>query len=144
MLNLLIVEDMRFVRLGIKNNIENNDVMVYESETYTSAINILKQNIIDILLLDLNLNAQRNMNTDNDHVKNGIDILEYIVENNINMPYVIIISGNLDQGNIMKAYEFSIKKFLSKPYTPDSLKYEINCAIKDRMKLKSEQTNQSV
>jgi len=81
--DLLIVEDDTNMRHAISKLIGNTDVQTSEAATATEAIELLKNNTFDCMVLDLGLPDM-----------NGIDLLCYLSDQkNIALPPVIVYTG---------------------------------------------------
>ncbi len=122
-LNLLVVDDEPGIRSGIKRILESFTVSypfmdedfdfdVLEAETGEEAIELLDNYMFDIVLLDNKLPGIQ-----------GIDVLEYINNQSIDVIVVMITSyASLDLA--VKATKSGAYDFVPKPFTPKELR---NC-----------------
>ena len=106
--NILIVDDnkdIRYVTKSILNTIGN--LSFYEAENGSQALDVYKNNNIDLILLDIEM-----------PVMNGIQFLNAIFENeeikNIGVP-VIVISGLLTDDVMNKTRNRGVVKYIKKP-----------------------------
>lgn len=124
-LNVLIVDDEPGIRSGI-NRILRNYTVGYpfmeedfsfdlcEAETGERALEILKEQKIDIILLDNKLPGM-----------DGIEVLEYINKNQMDVCVMMITSyASLDLA--VKATNNGAFNFVPKPFTPDELRGSID------------------
>lgn len=112
---MIIAEDMKemLMELGYSvNAIANN---------YAEAIETLKNNEIDIVLVDINLNDR----------KDGIDLVQFIHEH-YSLP-TIYVSSNSDKATIEKAKKFKSNGFVVKPFSKEDLFTSIELAISNFM-----------
>jgi len=109
-MRILIVEDERPTAEDIKILVEqilNKEISsIHIETTLDSARFYLKEKPIDVLLLDLNLNA-----------KDGFDLLKQVVSQSF---YTIVISANISRA--IEAFEYGVLDFIPKPYNSERLK----------------------
>ena len=133
---ILIIEDDSPFREAVKESLTTQNYIVFESQSFQSALKILKQKRFDLILLDLSLPDG-----------NGLQILQSLPEYMRNR--VIIVSGT---GNINVAVE-AIKNgaydFIEKPIEPETLhtiikkSIEVNRQLDDFHILKKEVSKSS-
>ena len=103
----LIADEIKDLTLQLlKNEIQNIEI-VY---TITKANEYIKNNKIDLLLLDLNLNG-----------KSGFDILKDVVTEDF---HSVIISAHTDRA--VEAFEYGVLDFVPKPVTKTRLSIALN------------------
>lgn len=120
-LNLLVVDDEPGIRSGIRRILESFSVSypfmdedfdfeVFEAESGEEAIELLDNYLFDIALLDNKLPGIQ-----------GIEVLEYIKKQNIDVVVVMITSyASLDMA--VKATRSGAYDFVPKPFTPKELR----------------------
>jgi two-component system, sensor histidine kinase and response regulator len=120
-LNLLVVDDEPGIRSGIKRILESFSVSypfmdedfefeVFEASTGEEGIELLDNYLFDIVLLDNKLPGIQ-----------GIDVLEYIKKQAIDVVVVMITSyASLDMA--VKATKSGAYDFVPKPFTPKELR----------------------
>jgi two-component system response regulator LytT len=117
-LKILIVEDEMIIAEDMKEMLTELGYDVKSiANNYEDALNELKTQEIDIALIDINLNNQ----------KDGIDLVEYINEN-YSIP-TIYVSSNSDKATIEKAKKFKSNGFVVKPFSKEDLYTSIEVAI---------------
>lgn len=124
-LNVLVVDDEPGIRSGISRILRNYsvsypfmeedfDFSLTDAETGEYAIEVLNEGKTDIVLLDNKLPGM-----------DGIEVLEYINKNNINVIVMMITSyASLDLA--VKATNNGAYNFVPKPFTPDELRGSID------------------
>lgn len=118
-MNILIVDDVAFIRIGIKTSLSKyKNLYMFDAGTYEEAIKILDEEKIDLIFLDLNLNLYAQTKTEHE---NGLDIVRYLMEKEVDMPYVAILSGTVDDSKMREAYNLGITNIVSKPFSTESL-----------------------
>lgn len=105
---LMIIEDDIFSRKLVENVLQKNFSLTCLSET-SRALDTYSSLSPDVLFLDINLPDVT-----------GHDLLEKIMKIDPDA-YVIMLSGNSDQNNIMQALKLGAKGFVAKPFTREKL-----------------------
>lgn len=109
-MRILIVEDERptaeDIQLLVGQILGNKITSIHIETTLANAEAYLQEKSIDLLLLDLNLNA-----------RDGFDILKQVVSQSF---YTIVISANTDRA--IEAFEYGVLDFIPKPYNSERLK----------------------
>ncbi len=128
-LNLLVVDDEPGIRMGVCRILENFTVSypfmdedfgfdVKVAETGEEALEIIKTHSLDIVLLDNKLPGIQ-----------GIDVLEYINKENLEVVVVMITSyASLELA--VKATRQGAYDFVPKPFTPKELRASIETIAK--------------
>ncbi len=128
-LKLLVVDDEPGIRMGVCRILDNYSVSypfmdedfefeVQAVETGEEALEILQNNDLDIVLLDNKLPGIQ-----------GIDVLEFINKNNIDVVVVMITSyASLELA--VKATKQGAYDFVPKPFTPKELRASIETITK--------------
>ena len=102
--NILIVEDHELTRFGLKTTFEDVDFVdvIYEAASAEDALEIFKNNPIDIVIMDLGL---PNMN--------GIDATQAIHEMNKETKIIILTSHN-DEREVLNSLKAGANAYCSK------------------------------
>ncbi len=102
--NILIVEDHELTRFGLKTTFEDVDFVgvIYEAASAEEALEIFKNNSIDIVIMDLGL---PNMN--------GIDATQAIHEINKETKIIILTSHN-DEKEVLNSLKAGANAYCSK------------------------------
>jgi len=113
-INVLIVDDEPLQAESLREVISLYEYDVRTSGSGSETITCLKQNSVDILLLDLNMPGV-----------NGFDVIDFVVENR--MPCkIIVLSGDARFESARKALRKGAYDFLKKPFLPDELLTTMN------------------
>ncbi|MBI2418317.1 MAG: response regulator transcription factor [Ignavibacteriales bacterium] len=108
-MRILIVEDERptaeDIAFLVKEILGNGSASIHIETTLGNALLFLNEKPIDVLLLDLNLNA-----------KDGFDILKQMVSKSF---HTIVISANTNRA--IEAFEYGVLDFVPKPYSQERL-----------------------
>ena len=109
--NILIVEDHELTRFGLKTAFESCDYVenIYEAESAESGIELLKQNKIDLIIMDLGLPGM-----------NGIEGTKVSKEINPDVKVVILTSHN-DVQEVLNSLKAGANAYCSKEINPNRL-----------------------
>lgn len=109
--NILIVEDHELTRFGLKTAFENCEDIneIYESESAETAINIVKDKHIDLVIMDLGLPGM-----------NGIDATANIKQYNSEIKVVVLTSHN-DVQEVLNSLKAGANAYCSKEINPKRL-----------------------
>ncbi len=110
-MNILIVEDHELTRFGLKTTFEGVDFIdtIYEAESAEKAIEIFKNNTIDIVVMDLGLPKM-----------NGIEATREIKRINRDAKLVILTSHN-DEKEVLSSLKAGANAYCSKEINPQRL-----------------------
>ena len=102
--NILIVEDHELTRLGLKTTFDNVDYVekVFESESAEKALDIVRTNKIDLVIMDLGL---PNMN--------GIDATDEIKKINNDIKIIMLTSHN-EEKEVLDSLKAGVNAYCSK------------------------------
>lgn len=83
--NIIILDDMSYMRYRVKDLLEEKDIKVYEASTSFEFFNKLyeKKDNIDLIILELGLTRE-----------DGFEVVERIRERNVDIPIVILTKVN--------------------------------------------------
>ena len=109
--NILIVEDHELTRFGLKTAFENCDFInqVFEAESAEKGIEIVKNNHIDLIIMDLGLPGI-----------NGIEGTKRIKQENKDIKVVVLTSHN-DVQEVLNSLKAGTNAYCSKEINPTSL-----------------------
>lgn len=124
MINILVVEDKESFREYIKEVFKKEGFKVFDTENSKEAVEIFKNNDINIVLLDLRLPG-----------KDGIAISKEIKKIDSTIPIVIITAyGTVD--NAVKAMKLGVYDFIEKPVDPERLLHIVRRASREQQLLR--------
>lgn len=108
---LLLVDDSDLDRMILKTMIEDEfDIIETHNGYFAFEMLAKKAERIDGLLLDISM-----------PIISGFDILQLMKDNNLDDIPVFLITGEATQENVMRASEYRIAEFLSKPFDRDEI-----------------------
>jgi len=125
-INILIIDDSRFMRRKMKNILTPRKYNLFLAESAEQGLEVLKQNIIHLILLDVELNGI-----------SGLDFLEIIKKDNefLHIP-VIAVSGNDTPHIIARLLKQGASDFIKKPFIVEQLLLKCDLHIKNYKNLK--------
>ncbi|MDQ3267197.1 MAG: response regulator transcription factor [Pseudomonadota bacterium] len=111
MINILVVDDHALIRKGMKQILnDTEDIRVTgEAENGMQAIKMTRENIYDLVLLDISMPD-----------KNGIDVLKQLKLNNPQLP-VLILSMHEENQYALRSLKAGAAGYLSKQSAPTQL-----------------------
>ena len=109
--NILIVEDHELTRFGLKTAFESCDFVesIYEAESAESALEILEQNPLDLVIMDLGLPGM-----------NGIDATKEVKTRKDDIKVVVLTSHN-DVQEVLNSLKAGANAYCSKEINPKRL-----------------------
>lgn len=113
---ILLVEDEDFIRDLYNRQLTKAGFLVKAVADGTTAINILKSEAFDLILLDIMLPGM-----------NGLQVLREFKQNNPSSKAVVVLLTNLGQDAVIKeGFELGAQAYLIKAsYTPDQVVNEV-------------------
>ncbi|MDC7996453.1 LytR/AlgR family response regulator transcription factor [Gilvibacter sediminis] len=115
-LKILIVEDEPLIAVTIETALEKQGYLVIgDADSYETAEEILLKNSVDLVLLDIQLDGE----------KDGIDLAAHLDQHNI--PYLFLTSQT-DPNTIDRIKEVHPLGFIAKPFTESGLRSNIELA----------------
>ncbi|MBU8920400.1 MAG: response regulator [Bacteroidales bacterium] len=124
-LNVLVVDDSKIIRAVIKKTLGLSGVPVaefYQAENGQEALDILKDNWVDIIFADINM-----------PVMNGIEMVERMAEDGIlKTTPVIMVSTEGSALRIKQLKEKGVSAYIRKPFTPELLREVVDSIVEVR------------
>ena len=121
MSSILIIDDDKDIRDTLQDIFEFKGYEVSTKAIAEDALNFLKKEEPDLILLDLKLPGM-----------DGLDFLEE-VNNLYNIP-VIIITGYADVDSAVKAMKLGARDYIKKPLTPDEISLIVERVVEEKHK----------
>ncbi len=122
---ILIVDDSKTVRMMLRPVLESEGFDVSEVENGYDCLQYLKNNIADIIIMDLMMPKM-----------NGFEALKIIREtDNISDIPIIMLTTKSELENELKSFDLGVDEFLPKPIMPDKLLARVK-RISQRIKSK--------
>jgi putative two-component system response regulator len=116
---MLIVEDKAVNRYVLKSIFEE-DYEIAECADGRAAIELLEEerDAVSVVLLDIVM-----------PVCDGFAVLEYMKKTALDTVPVILISSNVDDNNIQKAYEYDVVDYIQKPFQEDVVRQRVQRVV---------------
>ncbi len=126
--NIIILDDMSYMRYRVKDLLEEKDIKVYETSTSFEFFNKLyeKKDNIDLIILELGLTRE-----------DGFEVVEKIREKNVDIPIVILTKVNTRDA-FAKVIREGISDYILKPFDNKVLLDRIVKTIKESKASKEE------
>jgi len=124
MINILICDDEKDIVNALKIYLNNPDYHLFDAYNGKQALDILKQNEIDLVLLDIMM-----------PVKDGIETLAEI-RKEYNMP-VILLTAKSEDKDIVLGLNVGADDYITKPFNPLEVSARVNSQLRRFLKLGS-------
>lgn len=117
-LKILIVDDSPLDRIRLKLLVgELNEVI--EAENVDKAIEVLAHSKVDLVISDLMMPG-----------RSGMDIVNYISEQNLHLPIILITASSKDKEFVLKAYDKGAVDFISKKESNNLIRSRIGVFLR--------------
>jgi DNA-binding NtrC family response regulator len=114
---ILIVEDEKLVRWSLKERLKKEEFEVFESETGGGGLGILKEELIDLILLDYRLPDMT-----------GLDVLRTTMSSHPETP-VILMTAYSSVDSAVEAIKLGAYDYINKPFNHDEMVMTIGRAL---------------
>jgi two-component system KDP operon response regulator KdpE len=125
-LRVLVVDDEPAIRRFLRTSLAAQDYLVLEAEDGKSALDMLKRNAVDVLVLDLGLPGA-----------DGFEIIRGLREAGSALP-IVVLSSRADEGGKVKALDLGADDYVTKPFGMDELLARIRAAVRHRLQQEGE------
>ncbi|SHK14620.1 response regulator [Tepidibacter formicigenes] len=116
--NILIVDDDINLLYLLENVFKEDGYNVITSSSPDNVMSILKQEKIDLAILDVIMPE-----------KNGFEVLKQIKEEKINVPIIFLTAKNITKDKI-KALREGVEDYITKPFQIEELTVRVECILK--------------
>lgn len=120
-LRILIVDDEPPIRRFLKTALGAQDYRVEEAGDGETALEFLKRNPVDLVILDLGLPGM-----------DGLEVIQRLREEGSTMP-IIILSSRDDEAGKVAALDLGADDYVSKPFGMEELSARIRAAMRHRL-----------
>jgi CheY-like chemotaxis protein len=107
---ILVVDDVKMNRMVVKIILHKFDVIISEVENGAEAVDYLKDNTCDLILMDLEM-----------PVLNGYYASQMIRKELKSTIPIIALTGNTQKGDREKCFSIGMNDYLSKPFEEEQL-----------------------
>lgn len=125
-LRVLIVDDEPPIRRFLHTSLSAQGYRVLEAADATEALQALKSNAVDVLVLDLGLPDV-----------SGFDIIGKLRDEGSALP-IIVLSSRTDEAGKVKALDLGADDYVTKPFGVDELLARIRAALRHRLQQQGE------
>lgn len=119
---ILMIEDDIFLKKTVARILEKNGLHFFDAGTIEEALQMMKEDTFDLIILDLNLPD-----------KTGYDLLEELEENT--RPPIIICSSDSKKENYPIAFRMGADDYMEKPLDMQELLIRIKALLRIQQKL---------
>lgn len=118
---VLIVDDKSVNRFVLKGIFED-DYEVLECKDGAEALSTLESlnNDVTVILLDIVMPGF-----------DGFSVLEYMKKNKLSHIPVVLVSANVNDENIRKAYDYDVADYIQKPFEEEIVRARVEAVIFD-------------
>lgn len=114
----LIVDDSSVMRKIVERSLRQAGIdlsLVVEAANGADALNLLKQQSVDLILSDINM-----------PVMDGLEFVKQLQQQNVaaNIP-VVMITTEGSESNVMQALSCGARGYIRKPFTPEEVRDHI-------------------
>jgi len=120
-IRILIVDDEPPIRRFLRTSLVPQGYQVLEAGDGNEAMDVLKRNAVDVVVLDLGL---PNMH--------GFEVIEQLRAANSPVP-IIVLSSRTDEAGKVKALDLGADDYVTKPFGLDELLARIRTALRHRL-----------
>lgn len=124
---ILVVEDEPPIRKLLRTSLAPQGYHVLEAEDGAEALEALKRNAVDVMVLDLGL--------PNLH---GFEVIQSVRESKSRVP-IIVLSSRADEAGKVKALDLGADDYVTKPFGIDELLARIRAALRHRLQQTGEE-----
>lgn len=125
-LRVLVVDDEPAIRRFVRTSLTAEDYRVTEAEDGQAALESLRREPPDVLLLDLGL-----PNID------GFDVIRQIRESGSVMP-IVVLSSRADEAGKVRALDLGADDYVTKPFGIEELLARLRAALRHRLQQQGE------
>jgi two-component system KDP operon response regulator KdpE len=125
-LRVLVVDDEPAIRRFLRTSLTAQGYQVTEAEDGRTALELLKRNTTDVLVLDLGL-------PDID----GFDVIRQLRDAGSVVP-IIVLSSRTDEAGKVRALDSGADDYLTKPFGVDELLARLRAALRHRLQQQGE------
>jgi len=125
-LRVLVVDDEPAIRRFLRTSLAAQNYLVLEAEDGKSALDMLKRNTVDVLVLDLGLPGA-----------DGFEIIRGLREVGSALP-IVVLSSRADEAGKVRALDLGADDYVTKPFGMDELLARIRAAVRHRLQQEGE------
>jgi two-component system KDP operon response regulator KdpE len=123
---VLVVDDEPPIRRFLRTSLTSQGYHVIEAEDGPHARSALRQNAVDVLVLDLGLPGL-----------DGFEIIKQLRESGSALP-IIVLSSRTDEAGKVRALDLGADDYVTKPFGMDELLARLRAALRHRLQQQGE------
>jgi len=123
---VLVVDDEPPIRRFLRTSLSSQGYQVIEAEDGPSARAALRQNAVDVVVLDLGLPGL-----------DGFEIIKLVREQGSSIP-IVVLSSRTDEAGKVKALDLGADDYVTKPFGMDELIARLRTALRHRLQQQGE------
>jgi two-component system KDP operon response regulator KdpE len=123
---VLIVDDEPPIRRFLRTGLSAEGYQVSEAEDATSARDVLRRNVVDVVVLDLGLPGA-----------DGFDLIKEMRESGSAVP-IVVLSSRSDEAGKVHALDTGADDYVTKPFGMDELLARLRAALRHRLQQQGE------
>jgi two-component system KDP operon response regulator KdpE len=125
-LRILAVDDEPPIRRFLRTSLTAQGYHVLEAEDGQNALDLLRRNAVDLVVLDLGLPGM-----------DGFEVIHRLRESGSSVP-IIVLSVRTDEAGKVRALDLGADDYISKPFGVDELLARIRAALRHRLQQEGE------
>jgi two-component system KDP operon response regulator KdpE len=125
-LSILVVDDEPPIRRFLRTSLTAQGYNALEADDGKSALDMLRRNHVDVLVLDLGLPGM-----------GGFEVIEQLRDAGSALP-IIVLSSRTDEAGKVKALDLGADDYVMKPFGMDELLARIRAAVRHRLQQEGE------
>jgi two-component system KDP operon response regulator KdpE len=125
-LRILAVDDEPPIRRFLRTSLSAQGYNVLEAEDGQNALDLLRRNAIDLVVLDLGLPGM-----------DGFEVIRRLRDSGSSVP-IIVLSVRTDEAGKVRALDLGADDYISKPFGVDELLARIRAALRHRLQQEGE------
>ena len=125
-LRILIVDDEPPIRRFLRTSLSAQDYRIDEAADGPSALDFLRRNTVDVIVLDLGLPGI-----------DGFEVLRHLRASGSLTP-IVVLSSRYDEAGKVKALDLGADDYVTKPFGMDEILARIRAALRHRLQQEGE------
>jgi two-component system KDP operon response regulator KdpE len=125
-LTILVVDDEPAIRRFLRTSLDLQGFRVIESDDGEDALDQLRRNAIDVLVLDLGLPGM-----------DGFEVIRRLRAQGSSLP-IIVLSSRTDERGKVEALDLGADDYVTKPFGIDELLARVRAAVRHRLQQEGE------
>jgi two-component system, OmpR family, KDP operon response regulator KdpE len=126
MQRVLVVDDEPPIRRFLRTGLSSQGYLVIEAEDGSSARAALRQNAVDVVVLDLGLPGI-----------DGFEVIKQLREQGSTIP-IVVLSSRTDEAGKVRALDLGADDYVTKPFGMDELLARLRTALRHRLQQQGE------